>query len=90
VRLGVVILGHRLIHVPLLDVGTRPGRLIHRTLRVIIIHSPIVLLRGRSLLIKSPEIRLGARLRHNSAAILLVIQAELPLLLHQELLMLLT
>ena len=55
-----------------------------------VIRTPIVLLRGRGLLIESPKIRLGARLRHNSAAILLVIQAELPLLLHQELLMLLT
>jgi hypothetical protein len=90
VRLGIVVLGHCLIHVPLFDISTRPRRLIHRcTLRVLVIR-PIVLLRSRGLLIKSPEIGLGARLRHNGASILLMIQAELPFLLHQELLMLLT
>ena len=88
-RLRIVILGHRLIHVPLFDIGTRPRRLIHRTLRVMVIPTPIIL-RGRGLFIESPKVRLGARLGHNSAAILLVIEAKFPFLLHQELLMLLT
>ena len=90
VRLGIVVLGHCLVHVALFDISARPRRLIHRrTLRVLVIGA-IVLLRSRGLLIKSPEIGLGARLRHNCTTILLVIKAELPFLLHQELLMLLT
>ena len=90
-RLCIVVLGHCLIHLAIFYIGTRPRGLIHRrALRVVIIIRTIVLLRSRGFLIESTEIGLGARLRHNRTTILLMIEAELPFLLHQELLMLLT